>query len=291
MAADSHGTSGGGGVTDYIKHHLQNLTYGEGFWTFHVDTIFFSIVLGVLFVGLFRMVAVRATSGVPGRWQNFVELMVEFVDTQVKDTFHGESKLIAPLALTIFCWVFLMNFMDLVPVDLLPWLAHGAGVNYLKVVPSTDLNATFAMSFTVFILIIYYSIRMKGAGGFAKEFLLHPFETWFAAPVNFVLKFVEEIAKPVSLGLRLFGNLYAGELIFILIALFSLGATLSDFAHPGTILMFVTQLILGMMWALFSHPRHHLASVHFHDANDRLFVDGTRGTLRSLKSDTDTDFF
>lgn len=249
--AAHHAGEGAHGAGDYIKHHLQNLTVGDGFWTFNVDTLFFSIVLGLLFVGTFRFVAVRATAGVPGRLQNFIELVVDFVATQVKDSFHGESKLIAPLALTIFCWVFLMNFMDLVPVDLLPAIAHAGGIDYLKVVPSTDLNATFAMSLTVFLLIFYYGIASKGIAGFGKEFLLHPFEHPLAAPANLLLKTVEELAKPISLALRLFGNLYAGELIFILIALFSVGATFSSLAEPGTLLMFVTQLVLGLVWALF----------------------------------------
>jgi F-type H+-transporting ATPase subunit a len=238
-------------VTDYIRHHLTNLHSGEGFWTLHLDTLFFSIALGVFLVSVFRVAAVRATSGVPGRLQNFVEILIHFVDVQVKDTFHGSSKLIAPLALTIFCWVFLMNFMDLIPVDLLPLLGGMVGVNYLKVVPTTDLNATFAMSFTVFGLIIFYSLKIKGPVEFAKEFLLHPFDHWAFAPVNFILKAVEEFAKPVSLGLRLFGNLYAGELIFILIALFSLGASLESFTSIGTWTLFLVQLVLGLIWAIF----------------------------------------
>jgi F-type H+-transporting ATPase subunit a len=150
--------------------------------------------------------------------QNFAEMLVEFVDQQVKDSFHGQSKLIAPLALTVFCWVFLMNFMDLFPVDLMPGVGSVMGVEYLRVVPSTDLNATFAMSISIFILIIFYSIKIKGGWGFAKELMFQPFGPWLL-PFNLLLKLVEEIAKPISLALRLFGNLYAGELIFILIAL------------------------------------------------------------------------
>ena len=146
--------------------------------------------------------------------QNFVELMYEFVDTQVKDTFHGRNELIAPLALTIFCWVFLMNFMDLVPVDFLPWVAAGIGVPYLKVVPSTDLNATFAMSLTVFGLMYYYNFKIKGASGFLKEACFSPFGKALL-PLNILFRVVEDLAKPISLALRLFGNLYAGELIFI----------------------------------------------------------------------------
>ncbi len=215
MSTETHDT---GGATGYIVHHLTPLSTGEGFWTFHLDTLFFSIVLGAFFLFWFKKAARNVTSGVPGGLQNFVEMLVEFVDTQVKDSFHGKSKLIAPLALTIFVWVFLMNFMDLFPVDLLPMIASFIGVDYLRVVPSTDLNATFAMSIGVFILIIFYSIKIKGVVGFAKELLFQPFGPWLM-PFNLLLKVVEEIAKPISLGLRLFGNLYAGELIFILIAL------------------------------------------------------------------------
>lgn len=243
--------------TDYIVHHLTNLQVGEGFWTFHLDSIGYAVVLALLFGGSFFAVARGVNPGVPGKWQNFVELIIEFVDEQVRDSFHGTSKLIAPLALTIFCWIFLMNFMDLVPVDLLPVLGEQVGINYMKVVPTTDLNITFGMSITVFILMIYYSIKIKGLGGFAKEMLFHPFGPWMM-PFNFLLKVVEEFAKPISLALRLFGNLYAGELIFILIALFtlglgaaSIGETLGNLASVGGIVAFIVQLLLGLAWALF----------------------------------------
>jgi F-type H+-transporting ATPase subunit a len=215
MASEAHDT---GGATAYIVHHLTDLKVGEGFWTFNVDTLFFSSVLGFIFVYFFHRAAQTATSGVPGQLQNFVEMIVDFVDTQVKDSFHGRSALIAPLGLTIFCWVFLMNAMDLLPVDLLPGIASLFGIQYLRVVPSTDLNETFAMSISVFFLIIFYSVKVKGPIGFAKEMLLTPFGPWMM-PFNLLLKLVEELAKPISLGLRLFGNMYAGELIFILIAL------------------------------------------------------------------------
>jgi len=244
-------------ATEYIVHHLTNLHAGEGFWNFHLDSIFYAVILGILFCGSFYLAARKATSGVPGPWQNFVELMVDFVDTQVKDSFHGSSKLIAPLALTIFCWVFMMNFMDLMPVDLLPALGVAVGVEYMKVVPTTDLNITFGMSITVFLLMIFYSIKIKGVGGFAQELLFHPFGKWML-PFNLLLKLVEELAKPVSLALRLFGNLYAGELIFILIALFTLsvgaesaGETFGNLASVGTLLALVTQVILGLAWAIF----------------------------------------
>ncbi len=236
-------------VTDYIVHHLTNLRLGEGFWTLHLDTLFWSISLGVLFAASFYVAAKRASAEVPSGWQSFVELMVEFVDTQVKDTFHGKSNLIAPMALTIFCWVFLMNFMDLVPVDLIPSLSQGIGVDYMKVVPSTDPNATFAMSITVFILIFFYSFKVKGTH-FIEEVCFSPFGKALM-PLNILFRLIEEFAKPISLALRLFGNHYAGELIFILIALFTLGHTLSSVVAPGPLTMFVVQVILGLAWAIF----------------------------------------
>lgn len=240
--------------TEYIQHHLQNMTFGlhpengwsmahsaadakaMGFWAIHVDTMLWSIGLGVLFLYLFRLVAKRASTGVPTGLQNFVEMMVEFVDGSVRETFHGKSRLIAPLSLTIFCWIFLMNIMDLVPVDFLPVLAQKVGAwfgadpahVYFKVVPTTDVNATLGMSLSVFALIIFYSIRSKGLSGFVAELTLHPFNTpnklaqILLIPVNFLLEIVTLLAKPVSLALRLFGNLYAGELIFILIAMVGL---------------------------------------------------------------------
>ncbi len=228
---------------EYITHHLQNLTFGQypdgswglahsaaeakamGFWAFHVDTIFWAILLGLVFYFLFRNVAKKANSGVPSRFQAAIEVIVEFVDTSVREAFHGTSKYIAPLALTLFVWIFFMNFMDLIPVDWLPWVASQAGVPYQKVVPTTDPNATMGMSLTVFIMVIYYSIKIKGVGGFIGELTGQPFASnstagkiIFFIP-NLLLETVGLLAKPISLGLRLFGNLYAGELIFILIAL------------------------------------------------------------------------
>ncbi|SJM91112.1 F0 sector of membrane-bound ATP synthase, subunit a [Crenothrix polyspora] len=231
MATEAHAAEG---ATGYIIHHLTPLSVGSGFWTLHLDTLFFSALLGGLFIWFFKSAADKATAGVPGLAQNFVEMMIEFVDTQVKDSYHGTSKLIAPLALTIFCWVFLWNFMDLFPVDILPSIGAVMGLPYLRSVPSTDLNATFAMSISVFSLIIFYSIKIKGPIGFAKELLLEPFGPWLM-PFNLLLKLVEEIAKPISLALRLFGNLYAGELIFILIAL------LPSYLQP----------VLSFPWAIF----------------------------------------
>ncbi|MAZ43572.1 MAG: F0F1 ATP synthase subunit A [Legionellales bacterium] len=221
-------------ASDYIRHHLTNLTFGEGFWTFHLDTLAISWILGLLFLISFRLAAKRMTTGVPGGFQNFVEVMVEFADKQVKDTYHGRSKLVAPLALTIFIWVFLMNLMDLIPVDLLPALGAAAGLEHLKVVPTADPNLTMGMSVTVFFIIIFFSIQAKGFLGYAKELFCSPFGP-FLFPFNLMLNVIETLAKPISLGLRLFGNLYAGELIFILIAL----------------LPWYTQWPLGWIWAVF----------------------------------------
>lgn len=218
----------------YVQHHLHHLTLNlktgqlnadGGFWSLHIDTLFFSVVLGVIFLGLMRFVALRVSSGVPGRLQNFVELLVEFVDTQVKETFHSPSRLIAPLSLTIFAWILLMNFMDLLPVDLLPMVAGHLGLHYLRVVPTADVNTTFGLSLGVFALILVYQFAGKGVKGVLHELTCTPFSAEntlvqvLLAPINLVLKLIEEVVKPVSLALRLYGNLYAGELIFILIAL------------------------------------------------------------------------
>ncbi|KTC96891.1 ATP synthase F0 subunit A [Legionella feeleii] len=243
--------------TQYIKHHLTYLTFNlktmsfgsGGFWTVNLDTLFFSVVSGIFILTLLYIGARRVTTGVPGKLQNFAELMLEFADNQVKDCFHGKNKLIGPLALTIFVWVFLMNFMDIVPVDVLPILAQSVGIHYLKVVPTNDLNLTFAMSISVFMLIIFYSVKIKGVKGFAKELALQPFNHPAFIPFNLLLELVGLIAKPISLALRLFGNLYAGELIFILIALLTLNATVSSLA--GTVTLGVAQFLLALAWSIF----------------------------------------
>lgn len=245
-------------ASEYIKHHLQNLTYGRlpdgswalahtpeqakemGFWAVHVDTLGFSIGLGLLFLFLFRLVARRATSGVPGALQNFVEWIVEFIDGTVRGSFSGRNAMVAPLALSVFIWVFLMNFMDLFAIDVFPQAAHAVGLPFLKAVPTTDPNATFGMSLGVFVLIIYYSIKIKGLGGFLGELTLQPFGKW-GLPINLFLEGVNLIAKPVSLALRLFGNMYAGEMIFILIAvMYGAGWLLASFAG-----------LLQLGWAIF----------------------------------------
>ncbi len=247
------------GTTEYIQHHLQNLVLGMhpehglsiahgsedaaamGFWAIHLDSMFWSIGLGLFFFWLFKKGADHITTGVPGKLQNFVELIVEFVDSNVRETFHGKSEVVAPLALTIFVWVFLMNLMDLIPVDWIPFAAGKIGIPYMKVVPTTDVNVTLGMSLSVFGLMIYYSLKVKGASGFFKELAFQPFSSdnivvqLLFMPVNLLLEGVALIAKPISLALRLFGNMYAGELIFILIAL----------------LPFYAQWALSVPWALF----------------------------------------
>ena len=258
----------------YIQHHLTNLTCGKtpdgwtcdpykvdqmGFWAFHVDSLFWSIALGALFIVFFKAAMPKKidSNSAPTGAQNFVEMSIEFVEDNVQSLFGSvKNTLIAPLALTVFVWILLMNLMDLVPVDFLPVLAGhiayavaGEGIEwisspesfYFKVVPTTDPNITLGMAFAVFILTIYYSITVKGLKAFVAELTLHPFGKWLM-PVNFVLEMVNFIAKPISLGLRLFGNLYAGEMIFILIAL----------------MLFFSSIPIGMLgfglhlvWALF----------------------------------------
>lgn len=243
---------------EYIKHHLTNLVYGRhpdgswglaanaeeaqemGFWAVNVDSMGWAVALGIVFVLVFGAAARKATSGVPAGLQNFVEMIVDFVDDNVRSIFTYKNDLVAPLALTIFVWVFLMNLMDLVPVDWIPSLASAAGIHYMKVVPTTDPNITLGMALAVFILVIYYSIARKGLGGFLGELLFHPFPK-FAFPVNFILEGVTLVAKPLSLGLRLFGNLYAGEMIFILIALM----------YTGGLVMGVFGGVLQWGWAVF----------------------------------------
>src|SRR5690554_1884944 len=236
----------------YIQHHLTNLTYGKlpaayeradgsiveeatwtfartgqeaadmGFMAFHVDTLGWSIAMGLLFLGLFRWVAGKATDGVPGGLQNVVEMTVEFIQNLVRDVFHARNPLIAPLALTMFVWIFLMNTLKLIPVDYIPTVAHAMGLEYFKIVPTTDPNGTFGISIGVFLLVLFYSFKVKGVGGFTKELAFNPFNHWIMVPFNLLLEILALIIKPISLALRLFGNMYAGEVVFILIALLPL---------------------------------------------------------------------
>jgi F-type H+-transporting ATPase subunit a len=256
---------------EYIKHHLQNLTCtvheGQfhcahtaeeakemGFWALNVDTLGISLLLGALFLFFFSRTAKSATSGVPSGLQNFVEWIVEFIDNSVRGSFSGRNAMVAPLALTIFLWIFLMNLMDLLPIDYVPLLTEKMGLAHFKVVPTTDPNATFGMSIAVFLLVLFYSIKIKGASGFFGELALQPFQNKNMVvqiafmPVNLVLEGVNLIAKPVSLALRLFGNMYAGEMIFILIALMGgawAGVTM------GSATLFGSQVLLSLGWAIF----------------------------------------
>lgn len=250
--------SGSGAMTAYIKHHLVHwkLQLGEGaFWTVHLDSVFFKLVMIFLFLGLFITVARRSTSGVPGRLQCAIEMVVEGIDGLVKGTFHGKSALIGPLAITIFFLVFTMNFMDMVPVDLLPgaWAkahemaGHDPHHAYMRVVATADLNTTLGMALCVFLLIQYIGLKHKGVGGFFKEFVTAPFGP-AGAPANLLLRIIEEAVRPVSLSLRLFGNMYAGELIFILIAVMTLGASLGELM---TWIMGPVQLLSGFVWTVF----------------------------------------
>ena len=220
-------------TSEYIVHHLTNLHIGHGFWSIHLDTLIVSGLLGAVMFGLMAKAAKHATSGVPGGWQNFVEMVVTLVDSQVRDTFHARSNLVTPLAITIFVWVWVMNAMDLIPVDFLPQVVHVAGVDHFKFVPTTDPNLTFGMSISVFFMMLWYNLKFKGAGGFLHEVFTVPFGPMLA-PVNLLFRIIEDIAKPISLALRLFGNMYAGEMVFILIALLG-----------------VWQLPLALPWALF----------------------------------------
>jgi len=253
--------------SEYIKHHLQNLTFGKthdgswglahssaeaadmGFWAINVDTMGMSILLGLIMAWFFGSVAKKVEAGVPTGAQNFAEWIIDFINDSVRGSFSGKNDMIAPLAFTIFIWVFLMNLMDLLPIDLVPEAAKLVGVHlfgmdphsvFFKVVPSTDPNATFGMAFGVFALVLFYSVKMKGLGGFVGELTLQPFGKW-ALPVNLFLEGVTLISKPISLSLRLFGNMYAGEMIFILIAImYGAGLALGSFG-----------ILLQVSWAVF----------------------------------------
>ena len=268
MASDSITSS------QYIQHHLTNWTYGKhpdghwgfahtaeeagemGFWAIHVDSMLWSVFLGVLFLFIFYKTAKSMTAGVPGGLQNFVEWVVDFVNDNVRGSFSAKNDLVAPLALTIFLWVFLMNLMDLVPVDWLPVSAQWIGATffgadphhvYFKIVSTTDPNITFGMAFAVFALMLYYSVKIKGFGGFFGELAFQPFGKW-GLPANLLLEGISLISKPVSLALRLFGNLYAGEMIFILIALLYSGGiiwgTLGGFLQLGWAIFHVLIILL-----------------------------------------------
>ncbi|RVT51652.1 F0F1 ATP synthase subunit A [Rubrivivax albus] len=250
MAAEGHAPTAG----EYIIHHLQHLQVGSGFWTLNVDSLFWSIVTGVIGLWFLRSVAKRVHSGVPGRMQAAVESLVEMVDSQAKGIVHNAEsrKAVAPLALTVFIWIFLMNAMDLIPVDLIPSIWHVAGPamgapDYMRVVPTADLSITMALSVTVLLICIYYNIKIKGAGGWIHELFSAPFGSHFLLwPFNFLMQIIEFVAKTVSHGMRLFGNMYAGELIFMLIALMG-GAFFTAVGIP----LAIGHVIAGTAWAIF----------------------------------------
>ena len=249
----------------YIKHHLQNLTYGKlpdgtwgvahsaeeakamGFWALNLDTFIMSLLLGAVIMLLFRSVAKSVVRGTPGGLQNFCEWAIEFIDNSVRGSFTAKNNMVAPLALTIFFWIFSMNLMDLLPIDYTSLLMQQLGVPFFKVVPTTDPNATFGMAIGVFLLVLYYSVKMKGVGGFVGELTLQPFGKW-GMPVNLLLEGVNLIAKPISLALRLFGNMYAGEMIFILIAL--MGGAWAGLSI-GSATLYGSQILLSLGWAIF----------------------------------------
>jgi F-type H+-transporting ATPase subunit a len=258
-------SASGGGSTEYIQHHLQHLQWqvGEGkFMVINIDSVFFTLLMSVLFLFFFLRTARKATAGVPGKFQSAVEMVVGFVDGLVRETFHGRSKLIAPLALTIFCLVFMMNFMDMIPVDWLPALwakgnelaGHDPAHAYLRVVPTADLNTTLGLSLMVFLLIQVFGVSHKGIGKFTAEAFTAPFHAEgtvmkiLLAPANLLLRVIEELVRPLSLTLRLFGNMYAGELIFILIALMTWNAA---FSSGMTYVMAPLQFISGFVWTAF----------------------------------------
>ncbi|MBK4765016.1 MAG: F0F1 ATP synthase subunit A [Pantoea sp. Brub] len=236
---------------EYIHHHLQNLQldlstlklvnlmniHSNKFWILNIDSIFFSLILGIVFLIVFYRVANSFTSKVPNKLQILIELIVVFVDNNVREMYHGKSRIIAPLSLTIFVWCFLMNLMDLIPIDLFPYIStYILNLPAIRIVPSTDVNITISMAFSVFFLILFYSIKIKGPIGFTKELILQPFNNPIFIPVNLILEVVSLISKPISLGLRLFGNMYAGEIVFILIS---------------GILPWWSQWILNVPWAIF----------------------------------------
>ncbi len=241
---------------EYIIHHLTHLHNKQqssvvDFSVINLDSVFFTVVLGFLGCWLLWLAASKATSGKPGRFQAAVEMLVEMVDSQAKGIVHSASsrRLVAPLALTVFVWIFLLNAMDMLPVDLLPWVGeHVFGLDHLRVVPTADLSITMGLSIGVLLVCLFYNVKIKGAGGWVHELFSAPFgDKWFLYPVNFLMQVIEFVAKTVSHGMRLFGNMYAGELIFMLIALMGGAFTLS-----GTgIALFLGHIVAGTVWTIF----------------------------------------
>ncbi len=229
------------GSVEYLQHHLHNLRWGSGFWSLDLDTLAIGWTLAALLIVVSWRMGLTLSIERPSRLQNAFEMVIEFINRRVAELFPGRNPLIGPLALTLFLWVLLMNAMDLFPVDLVPALAATAGAPYWRAVPTTDLGTTFGLALCVFALVTYYNAKVKGAAGLARMFLLHPFGPWLA-PINLVMTLIEEIAKPISLALRLFGNMFAGELIFLLITLLAVG---------GFGVLWLLALVLGTGWAIF----------------------------------------
>jgi F-type H+-transporting ATPase subunit a len=250
MSAEAAATEHGGKTAgEYIIHHLHHGQVGHGFWTFNVDSILYSLVLGAIGCFVLWRVAASMTAGVPGRLQAAVEFLVEMVDSQAKGIVHNAQsrKMVAPLALTVFIWIFLMNAMDLLPLDLLPTVGDAVGIHYMRVVPTADLSVTMAMSVTVLLICIFYNLKIKGVGGWGHELVSAPFGAkWYLAPFNLAMQLIEFVAKTVSHGMRLFGNMYAGELIFMLIALMG-GAFFTAVGIP----LAIGHVIAGFVWAAF----------------------------------------
>jgi len=251
MAAEGHAPTAG----EYIVHHLHHLqtrkqTAVVDFSVFNLDSIFWATLLGVMCCYFLWRAASRATSGVPGRFQAAVEMLVEMVDSQAKGIVHSAQsrKLVAPLALTVFVWIFVMNAMDLLPVDLLPWITERMGIPYQRVVPTADLSITMGLSLSVLLICLFYNVKIKGLGGWVHELFTAPFgNKWFLYPANFAIQIIEFVAKTVSHGMRLFGNMYAGELIFMLIALMGGAFTLSATGFG----LAIGHIIAGTVWAIF----------------------------------------
>jgi F-type H+-transporting ATPase subunit a len=248
--ATEHAPSG----NEYISHHLKNLTVQVGdtpFWSLNLDTLIMSGIVGILVFGIMWISARNATPKTPGKFQAFVEIVLDMVDGQVKDAFHAKSTLITPLAITIFVWVFCMNCLDFIPVDFIPGIVESFGVEYFKTVPTSDPNATFAMSITVFLLTMVFNLKYKGLGGFAHEVISAPFGIKLA-PLNLIQRIIEEVSRVLSLSLRLFGNMFAGEIIFILLVLLAGAWHVDSVATAATSsLSMFGHVVMSLGWAIF----------------------------------------
>jgi F-type H+-transporting ATPase subunit a len=250
MAAEHGAEHAAPSATDYITHHMTHYTVGEGFWAFHVDTLVMSTALALVVMLVFGLAARQATAGVPGRFLAFIEIVYDFVDNLVGEIYHGDRRFLVALSLSLFTWIVAMNTMDLLPLDLPSNIAGAAGFEHAfwRILPTADLMGTLALALVVFVLLVFFSIKAKGFGGYAHEWLSAPFGIWLF-PFNIFLNAVELLSKPVSLAMRLFGNMFAGELLFMLIALLGLAAAQATGAAAGA--FFIGQVLLGAVWAIF----------------------------------------